>query len=106
MAGLEIAKEIGEKIVKEGLKTAVDKLKEGVNPKEALKEGWETLKESSFKELDKFLSPESAEKLEDLGKEVDKIQDSIELSSPESFAETKTETVEDVIFPKNRNEYK
>ena len=87
--GLKVAAtEIGRATAKTGL----EGLKEGKPFKEVLKGGLETAKETTFKELDKLLSPESQEKLVQSGEKIDKIQDKIE-DNPETVEANPTEEI-------------
>ncbi|MBO3097824.1 hypothetical protein [Gelidibacter pelagius] len=83
--------EIGKKGLKEGL----DGLKEGKGFSESLKGGFETVKESAFKELDKFLSPESQNELTESAKKLDTVDQTI-TKYPESVKENPAEEVKDV----------
>ncbi len=73
--GLKVAaKEVGRETAKMGL----EGLKEGKSFKEVLRGGMETAKETTFKELDKLLSPESQGKLDESKEKIDEIQDKVE----------------------------
>lgn len=94
------ATEIGRATAKIGL----EGLKEGRSFKEVLKGGLETAKETTFKELDKLLSPESQEKLIQSGEKIDKIQDKIE-NNPETVeANPKEEIIGTNEVTENVNE--
>jgi len=89
------AMEIGEKVLKEGLKIGLDGLKEGKGFSESLKGGFETAKESAFKELDKVLSPESQNGLTESAKKLDAVDQEI-TKDPESIKENPTDKINDV----------
>jgi hypothetical protein len=98
------AMEIGEKVLKEGLKKGLEGLKEGKGFSESLKGGFETAKESAFKELDKVLSPESQNGLTESAKKLDAVDQEI-AKDPESVKENPTDEVKDVNeVTKNVNE--
>lgn len=89
---VQTGKEIGEKVIKEVLKKGLDDIKEGKNLSEVLKGGFETAKESTFKELDKVLSPESQNELAESAEKLDAVDQKVELD-PESVKENSTEEV-------------
>lgn len=98
MAGLEALgaalKKMAETTLKEGLNKGIEGLKEGKSFSEALKGGFETLKETGFKEINNFLSPENAEKLNESSEKLNEIQDKIEFE-PQNFSENQNEIVSD-----------
>src|SRR5690554_2841156 len=98
MAALEALttamKKMAETTIKEGLKKGIDGLKEGKGLSESLKGGFDTMKETGFKEINNFLSPENAEKLKESSEKLNEIQDKIEFE-PQNFAESQTEIVGD-----------
>lgn len=85
-------KRMGETTLKEGLKKGVEGLKEGKSFSEALKGGFETAKETGFKELDKFLSPENQQKIAENSEKLDNIQENIEFE-PQTIQDNPKETV-------------
>lgn len=75
---IEIAQEVGKTVSNKGL----EGLKEGKSFKEALKGGFESGKETAFKEFDKLLSLESQQKLIESSEKLNDIQDKIENDTP------------------------
>src|SRR5690554_1316255 len=98
MAALETLttamKKIAETTIKEGLKKGLEGLRDGKSFSEALKGSIDTMKETGFKEINNFLSPENAEKLNESSEKLNEIQDKIEFE-PQNFAESQTEIVGD-----------
>lgn len=87
--GLKVAaKEVGRVTAKTGL----EGLKEGKPFKEILKDGLDTAKETTFKELDKLLTPENQEKLVESSEQIDKIQDKVE-NNPETVEANPAEEI-------------
>jgi hypothetical protein len=82
---INVLKEVAVEVGRAGAKKGLEGLKEGKPFKEVLKNGFETAKESAFKELDKILSPESQQKLTESSEKLENIQDKVE---------SETETVE------------
>lgn len=87
-----VLKKMAETTVKEGLKKGLDGLKDGKSFSESLKGGFDKMKETGFKEIEKFLTPENAEKLNDVSNELNELQEKIEFS-PEEVVENQNEAL-------------
>lgn len=94
MAVEKVFKEVGKKILIDGLGGSIEKLKEGQSIPEALKEGLDVAKESAFKELDKYLSPETQKDLSESKNKLDSVQEQIETES-EKVKENPAEVVDE-----------
>ncbi|UOE37765.1 hypothetical protein [Chryseobacterium oryzae] len=85
-------KKAAETTIKEGLKKGIEGYKDGKDLRESLKGGFDAMKETGFKEINNFLSPENAEKLNESSEKLNEIQDKIEFE-PQNFSENQTEIV-------------
>lgn len=94
MAVEKVFKEVGKKILIDGLGGSIEKLKEGQSIPEALKEGLDVAKETAFKELDKYLSPETQKDLSESKNKLDSVQEQIETES-EKVKENPAEVVDE-----------
>lgn len=94
MAVEKAFKEVGKKILIDGLGGSIEKLKEGQSIPEALKEGLDVAKETAFKELDKYLSPETQKDLSESKNKLDSVQEQIETES-EKVKENPAEVVDE-----------
>lgn len=94
MAVEKAFKEVGKKILIDGLGGSIEKLKEGQSIPEALKEGLDVAKETAFKELDKYLSPETQKDLSESKDKLDSVQEQIETES-EKVKENPAEVVDE-----------
>src|SRR5690606_30411233 len=92
MAIEQAALKMVETTVKEGLKKGLEGLRDGKSFSEALKGSIDTMKETGFKEINNFLSPENAEKLNDSSDKLNEIQDKIEFE-PQNFSENQERRV-------------
>lgn len=82
----KLALEVGEKVLKEGVKKGMDSFKEGKTFKESLTDGLHASKESIFKEFDNYLSPENQGKISESSQKLGVIGEKIEFK-PEEIAE-------------------
>lgn len=81
--------------LKEVARGGLSDLKEGKSFSEVLKGGFETAKESSFKELDKILSPEIQNEITESSEKLDAVQQKVELDT-EAVKENPTEEIKAV----------
>lgn len=90
--------EISLEVVKKGLETTIEKLKEGVNIEDALSEGVD----GAFDKLTEIMSPEKVENLESNSLKITELQDKIEqnpdsvLDNPQSFVEDFTKAKSEI----------
>lgn len=91
----KLALEVGEKVVKEGVKKGMESFKEGKTFKESLIDGLQASKESIFKEFDNYLSPENQGKISESTLKLSDIGEKIEFR-PNEIIEN-SETVESEI---------
>lgn len=91
----KLALEVGEKVVKEGVKKGMESFKEGKTFKESLIDGLQASKESIFKEFDNYLSPENQGKISESSLKLSDIGEKIEFR-PNEIIEN-SETVESEI---------
>lgn len=90
----EVAKKAIE-TVKKGLEKTIEKLEEGKGLGESFKEGVKEVKGSIFEELNKIISPEKVESLQNNQEKLNALQDTIE-QNPTEVAENKENFVQEL----------